>query len=173
MRAWSSILAISPSVLMPVAVPVLGSAAGLSGGAATVHGLASLGGGSVAAGGMGMAGGVGLLSATGVGAGAAAAALHGGRALTATELWGAALEAELMRLRVAVQLDLIYGETTSRPPVDVLDALREQAQVLRATLTEETGLNELKSSRVQQARSAVDLVCETIRWVERELRGRL
>ena len=61
-----------------VAAPAIGGAigtyAGLSGAAATSHGLALLGGGSLAAGGLGMAGGTVVLTAAGVGLGGAAGA---------------------------------------------------------------------------------------------------
>ncbi len=48
---------------------VIGSMSGLSGAAATSHGLAWLGGGSIASGGLGMAGGTAVVTATGVGLG--------------------------------------------------------------------------------------------------------
>ena len=61
-----------------VAAPAIGGAigtyAGLSGAAATSHGLALLGGGSLAAGGLGMAGGTAVVTAAGVGLGGAAGA---------------------------------------------------------------------------------------------------
>jgi pimeloyl-ACP methyl ester carboxylesterase len=61
-----------------VAAPAIGGAlgayAGLSGAAATSHGLALLGGGSLAAGGFGMAGGTAVVTAAGVGLGGASGA---------------------------------------------------------------------------------------------------
>lgn len=61
-----------------VAAPAIGGAvgawAGLSGAAATSHGLALLGGGSLAAGGFGMAGGTAVITAAGAGLGSASGA---------------------------------------------------------------------------------------------------
>ncbi|HAS08934.1 MAG TPA: DUF726 domain-containing protein [Acidimicrobiaceae bacterium] len=83
-KRFSSIAAMSVAgvgVVGPmafVAAPAIGGAigawAGLSGAAATSHGLALLGFGSVAAGGLGMAGGTAVVTAAGVGLGGAAGA---------------------------------------------------------------------------------------------------
>lgn len=62
------------AVAAPAVGGAVGSFTGLSGAAATSHGLALLGGGSLAAGGFGMAGGVAVVSAVGAGLGGAAGA---------------------------------------------------------------------------------------------------
>jgi hypothetical protein len=67
-------LALVSVVLTPAGAAALGGVgAGLTGAAATAHGLALLGGGSIAAGGLGMAGGLWVLGAAGVAGGALAA----------------------------------------------------------------------------------------------------
>ncbi len=61
-------------VAAPAIGGAIGASAGLSGAAATSHGLALLGFGSVAAGGLGMAGGTAVVTAAGAGLGGAAGA---------------------------------------------------------------------------------------------------
>lgn len=83
-KRYSTIAAVSVAGLAIVgplafvAAPAIGGAigayAGLSGAAATSHGLALLGGGAVAAGGYGMAGGTAVVAAAGAGLGAASGA---------------------------------------------------------------------------------------------------
>jgi pimeloyl-ACP methyl ester carboxylesterase len=61
-------------VAAPAIGGAIGTASGLSGAAASSHGLALLGGGSIAAGGLGMAGGTVVVTAAGVGLGGASGA---------------------------------------------------------------------------------------------------
>lgn len=83
-RRWSTIAAASVAglavvgplafVAAPAIGGAIGAATGLSGAAATSHGLALLGGGAVAAGGYGMAGGTAVVTAVGAGLGSASGA---------------------------------------------------------------------------------------------------
>lgn len=69
-----SVVAPAAAVAAPAVGGAIGTFTGLSGAAATSHGLALLGGGSLAAGGLGMAGGATVVTAVGAGLGGAAGA---------------------------------------------------------------------------------------------------
>lgn len=81
MTRLTTVAVLSTAVISPVAfaaAPAIGGAAGsltgLSGAAATSHGLAMFGGGSLAAGGLGMAGGTAVITAVGASLGGAVGA---------------------------------------------------------------------------------------------------
>lgn len=81
----------------PVIASAIGAAAGLTGAAATAHGLALLGGGSLAMGGAGMAGGLYLV--TGTAAAVGGVATSGGAFLL--QLGAANAKVELAKLQVS------------------------------------------------------------------------
>lgn len=138
----------------------MGSVAGLSGAAATVHGLALLGGGSLAGGGTGMAGGMWLVSGLGVGAGAMAARVG--------QLGERALSIELEKLRVTFRLGLLCDPQGGAVAAQMIEGLRQQAEACKATLADERLLNDRKAPRVREIETKMTGLQDTLRWMERE-----
>lgn len=99
----------------PALGTAIGGAAGLSGAAATAHGLALLGGGTLATGGFGMAGGMWLVA----GAGATVGVLGGSTSALFYELGAAETLAELVKLQVTFRVAVPRGpERSDQGPGD-------------------------------------------------------
>ncbi len=151
-------------LLAPLLGTALGAAAGLSGAAATSHGLALLGGGSLAAGGAGVAGGMWMV--TGVGAAAGFAAVGGSSALL--ELGAAQTRAELTRLQVTFKMTLLAGQVDTVKAQHVMTQLQDQADMIRERLEEECRLNDENSARIKDLKEQVVAIEESIGWMESE-----
>ncbi len=139
------ILASGAWILAPAIGTALGTAAGLSGAAATAHGLALLGGGSLAAGGAGMAGGLWIV--TGVGAAVGVTAGGAGQALK--ELGAAQVRVELIKLQMSYKLDVIHGQAHIHKARSVIAELDKSRAELEQALAEERLLNDRNAARVR------------------------
>ncbi|WP_087560551.1 hypothetical protein [Rhodococcus sp. NCIMB 12038] len=108
----------------PAIGAAIGSAAGLTGAAATSAGLATLGGGAIAAGGFGIAGGTALVTGLGgiAGAGVAAAGARW------TPWTTGQVVAEAMRLDLIARCVLIEGENRDEKQRRVVQSLQERLE---------------------------------------------
>jgi hypothetical protein len=146
----------------PAVGTALGSAAGLSGAAATSHGLALLGGGSLASGGMGMSGGLWMVTsaaaATGGSLSNAGLALH--------RMGAKQYRHELVKLQVSY--DLLLSKNTEHTPVAqaVSAQLATQVTELTSQLDEERELNDANSQRVRELADKLRAVKAAINWTE-------
>lgn len=150
--------------LAPAIGTALGSAAGLSGAAATSHGLALLGGGSLAAGGAGMAGGVTLV--TGV-AGATGGTLLGGGTLM-MELGAARTKVELIKLQVAYRLDVLVLQGDLAKAQSVILGLQARRTEIEQHLREERKLNDQNAQRLKDLDALVTALTDAIDWMKDE-----
>jgi hypothetical protein len=158
----AAVIAAGGWLAAPLIAGALGSAAGLTGAAATAHGLALLGGGSLAAGGMGMAGGMWMVAATGAAAGLAGAG--GARAMF--ELGVAQTRTELVKLQVVYKVTLLTRQVEELKAQKVVGALQQRAHELDDVLSEERLLNDTNSRRVKDLAEKLEAVEETIRWMQ-------
>lgn len=148
----------------PLLGAALGAGAGLSGAAATAHGLALLGGGSLAAGGAGMAGGMWLVA----GAGAAAGLIAGGGGTALYQLGSATARGELIKLQITFKLGVIDTQRDMVKAQEIIANLAAQADETRALLDEERHLNETNAKRVSELETTLEDIEQTIDWMERE-----
>lgn len=142
----------------PLIGAAIGSAAGLSGAAATSAGLATLGGGSIAAGGFGVAGGTALITSVSavVGAGAGAA---GGRLVG----WSSGqVVAETVRLHLVTAMVLIGTQHDDEKARRVVQGL--QARLVEVTASISTLGDRLRSLTEDNARLTAE---------NKQLRGEL
>ncbi len=146
------LLASGAWVFAPAIGTALGAAAGLSGAAATAHGLALLGGGSLAAGGAGMAGGLWIV--TGVGAALGAAAGGTGHALK--ELGAAQVRVELIKLQMSYKLDVIHGQAHLHKAQSVIAELDKSRAQLEQDLAEERLLNDRNAARIRDIEAILE-----------------
>ena len=158
------VIGIGGYALAPILAASIGSAAGLTGAAATSYGLAVLGGGSLAAGGAGMAGGLWLV--TGVGAAAGVIGGSGGAALY--RMGAAQARAELVRLQVTFKMTVLAQQVDNLKAQAVIKSLDSQLKELTASLEEERKLNDKNSKRVADLESKVTALEESLEWVRSE-----
>jgi hypothetical protein len=161
----AAILAVGGWMAAPAIAAYLGGAAGLTGAAATAHGLALLGGGTLAAGGFGMAGG--MLVVTGAGAVLGGVAGAGGRLLF--QLGAAAASAELVKLQVTFKAVLLQGQADIKKAQAVIKSLYERERELDEILTEERKLNQENAKRVKEVEKIIEAVIRSRGWMEEEL----
>lgn len=148
----------------PVIGTALGSAAGLSGAAATAHGLALLGGGSLAAGGAGMAGGVWLVT----GVGTALGTLGGIHTRAMMEVGAATLRMELVKLQVSYREQILQTQLHTKKAQEIVRSLAERRDEMTALLAEERELNESNSARLKDMEAKVTALEDAVAWMERE-----
>lgn len=142
----------------------LGAAAGLSGAAATAHGLALLGGGSLVAGGAGVAGGMWLIAGTGAAVGAAV----GGGGMTLYQLGAATATRELIKLQVTFKLAILQGEADTIKAQTVISELHTQFERTRTALEEALLVNDSNSRRVKDLESTMTALENAIEWMRAE-----
>jgi hypothetical protein len=150
-------------VFAPIIAGSLGAAAGLSGAAATAHGLALLGGGSLAMGGAGMAGGTWLV--TGVGAALGGTALGGGRLLF--ELGAAHARVELIKLQISYKMSVLENQAQLAKSQAVITKLVEEKQNLAETLADERYLNEENAQRLKDLEATITAIENAITWMQK------
>ena len=151
----------------PAIGAALGSAAGLTGAAATAHGLALLGGGSLAAGGAGMAGGMWLVAGT-----ATTVGLVGGSGSALLfELGAAETRGELVKLQVTFRIAVLGSQADMLKAQQAIQALVEHESELARALQRERGLNDENSTRVEALAEKLDDVIKAREWMEQELAG--
>lgn len=148
--------------LAPVIGTALGAGAGLSGAAATAHGLALLGGGSLAAGGSGMAGGMFLVT----GAGAAVGAVGGGGSAFLLGVGAAQARLEVVRLQVTYRMTMLDQQISSVKAASVVEKLQTELDALEKTLLEERELNDENSRRLDDLESKIASTRTAVRWME-------
>ena len=151
-------------VAAPVIAGAIGTAAGLSGAAATNFGLALLGGGSLAAGGSGMAGGMAVV--TGVGAAAGFTGVSG--AALMMELGAVRSRAELIKLQVAYKEVLLHNQTDIAKAQSVMKDLVRQLDELRDQLEIERTLNDRNAHRVKELEKTVEAVEHSLGWMKKQ-----
>lgn len=140
----------------------IGAAAGLSGAAATAHGLAILGGGSLAIGGLGMAGGMWMVAGTGAVVGGLLAG--GSQALLAMGAQSA--REELIKLQVNFREVVIRGQTAGRKAQEVIASLEQRQREIEQRLLEEREMNESNSRRVKDIEATLKALEDSIRWMK-------
>ena len=148
--------------LAPIIGTALGTGAGLSGAAATAHGLALLGGGSLAAGGSGMAGGMFLVTGTGVAAGA----VGGGGSAFLYGIGAKQAQLEVVRLQVTYRMTMLDRQISSMKAAAVVERLQGQLRALEETLTEERELNDRNSRRLDDLEATIKVTKTAVRWME-------
>lgn len=151
-------------LVAPAIATAIGSAAGLSGAAATAHGLALLGGGTLAAGGAGMAGGMWLVATAGAGVGLVGGA--GGAMLV--QLGAAEVRQELIKLQTGFSVAVLRTQADARAATEVIDGLRDRQSELESLLDMERELNDSNSKRVKSLEEKLADIATTIEWMEDE-----
>lgn len=149
-------------VFAPAIGTALGTAAGLSGAAATAHGLALLGGGSLAAGGAGMAGGLWIVT----GVGAAVGATAGGVGHTLKELGAAQVRVELVKLQISYKLEVIHGQAHIHKAQSVIAELDKSRTQIEQDLAEERVLNDRNAKRVREIEEILDALDNAKQFVK-------
>ncbi len=146
----------------PLIGGAIGTAAGLSGAAATAHGLAILGGGSLAIGGMGMAGGMWIV--TGVAAAVGGGVLGGGTFLL--NLGAAQAKVELVKLQMNYKLVLLENQVQRAKTQEVIRGLTAQRAAIAAELAFERELNEKNSARLKNMEETLRAVEDALGWIK-------
>ena len=147
-------------ILGPAIGGLLGTAAGLSGAAATSFGLALLGGGSLAAGGMGMAGGMWLI--TGV---SAAIGMVGTTATTMlSEMSTANVVQELIKLQITY--DVLDAGKDTKTHDKYIYGLVNQKNQLEGKLKTELTLNDEDSENIKSLKAKIESFERTIKWMK-------
>jgi len=157
------VLAAGGWIAAPAIGTALGSAAGLSGAAATAHGLALLGGGSLAMGGAGMAGGA--MAVTGFSAFAGCAALGGGSLLV--QLGAANAQLELVKLQTTFKVVILGTQTQLAKTQKIIARLTEELAELATQLRAERELNESNSARLEELEATVRALEVALEWIRR------
>ncbi len=159
-------------LLAPLIGTAVGTAAGLSGAAATSHGLAILGGGSLAIGGMGMAGGMWVVT----GAGAALGLLGSKAALGLLEIDGVPLlleietnrfKIELVKLQVYYKEVLLADRKHLAESRDVIASLTQLQDKIMQQLERERELNEKNAQRVKDIEAKLEVLENALKWMKK------
>ena len=148
----------------PAIASALGAAAGLSGAAATAHGLALLGGGTLAAGGAGMAGGLYLVTGTAIAVGGTA--MGGGAFLV--QLGAAGAKAELVKLQTSYREVLLHNQSQTKKAAEAIRALEKDRREVQDTLEKERELNEKNAARLKDLEATVEALDNAIEWMKNE-----
>jgi len=142
----------------PLLGGALGSAAGLSGAAATSHGLALLGG-------MGgthtMAAGTWIVAQ----AGAAAGAVGGPLGTSMYELGAARTQAELVKLQVAAKLILVDLQQSDQAAREVAERLGERLSEIEAVIEHQLDRNDPASSRIGELQAEAASFEDARSWI--------
>lgn len=160
----AAVLAAGGWVAAPLIGTALGGSAGLTGAAATAHGLALLGGGTLAAGGAGMAGGMWMVA----GAGATVGLLSGAGGTMLVQFGAAEVRQELIKLQTGFSVAILRTQTDTKLATEVIDGLRERQVELEKLLVVERELNDSNSKRVKALEEKLDDVVSSITWMEEE-----
>ncbi len=150
--------------LAPAIGTAIGGAAGLSGAAATAHGLAILGGGSLAIGGAGMAGGMWLIT----GAGAAAGLLGAAGSTALMQLGAATVKVELMKLQVSFKENVLRDQVELKKSQEVVKQLVSRQGEIEKALSEERKLNDRNSGRLKELEAKVTALEDAIEWMKEQ-----
>lgn len=148
----------------PLIGGAIGVAAGLSGAAATAHGLAILGGGSLAIGGLGMAGGMGVVT----GSATAIAVLGAGGSQFLLQLGAANAKIELIKLQVNYKEVVLGTQTQVKKVQEVIKKLIKQRDKIKNQLEEERKLNEENSNRIQEIKATLMALEDSIKWMGKQ-----
>lgn len=148
----------------PAIASALGTAAGLSGAAATAHGLALLGGGTLAAGGAGMAGGLYLVTGTAIAVGGTA--MGGGAFLV--QLGAAGAKAELVKLQTSYREVLLHNQMHTKKAGEAIRSLETDRRDVQKTLEQERDLNEKNAARLKDLEATVEALGNAIKWMKNE-----
>lgn len=159
-------LAIAPIawVAAPLIGGAIGVAAGLSGAAATAHGLAILGGGSLAIGGLGMAGGMWIVT----GAATGIAVLSAGGSQFLLQIGAANAKIELIKLQVNYKEVVLGTQTQVKKAQEVIKKLIKQRDEIKNQLEEERKLNEENSNRIQEIETTLMALEDSIKWMGKQ-----
>jgi hypothetical protein len=142
-------------------VPVIGAAAGLSGAAATAHGLAVLGGGSLASGGFGMAGGTAVIA----GVGSVAGLGLGGSAVRYRQLGTRSAREEIVRLQVLFRLVLLACQTDTLKAQEAMRRVRGRIADLEAELADARLVNDANSDRIKGLTELLRALEDSLQWM--------
>ncbi len=171
-RAWrkialfgiSGVIALGTGgfLLAPLIGTTIGMAAGLSGAAATSHGLAILGGGSLAIGGMGMAGGMWVVAGTG----ATIGLLSAGGVPLLLEIGAATAKIEIIKLQVRYKEVLLANQMHLAKSQEVIVSLAQQRDAIARRLDQERELNEKNAQRVQDIEEKLEVLENALKWMK-------
>lgn len=150
-------------VFAPAIGTALGTAAGLSGAAATSHGLAVLGGGSLAIGGYGMAGGMWLITGAGALAGISPASVK-----FLIELGSARAKLEIIKLQVSYKEIILDNQKETKQSLKIEESLREKEKEIELKIEEELQYNEKASVRIKDMEAVRDALKDCIKWIGKE-----
>ena len=148
----------------PAIGTALGTGAGLSGAAATAHGLALLGGGTLAAGGAGMAGGMWLVATAGAGVGL----LGGAGSAMLVQLGAAEVRQELIKLQTGFSVANLRTQADAKTAAEVIDGLRSRQTEIQDLLKVEREMNEANSKRIKSLEEKLVDITSSIEWMEDE-----
>ncbi len=151
-------------MLAPAIGTAIGASAGLSGAAATAHGLALLGGGTLAAGGSGMAGGMWLV-ATG---GATVGLVGGGGSTLLYQLGAGEVRSELIKLQVTFRVAILATQADVAHAATVIEGLKATQAELDRALALERDLNDENSERVKSVEEKLLALSRTIEWMDEQ-----
>ncbi len=155
-----------------MAAPALGAAigtgAGLSGAAATSHGLAILGG-------MGGATASGTLTTGGMWFVGQSAAVAGGLSASMGsvlyDMGAANAQREIIKLQVTYKLILLDLQRNSAAALEVTTSLNERLQELESRLEEERGLNDPESDRITDLEATAEALEHAQSWMAGNIAG--
>lgn len=150
-------------LVAPIVGGAIGVATGLSGAAATAHGLAILGGGSLALGGAGMAGGMWLAT----GAGAAIGVLATGGSTFLLQLGAATARIELIKLQVSYKEVILGTQMELKKAQEVIVSLTQQRDEIIQQIEQERRLNEANSARLKDMEETLEALEDSLEWMRR------
>jgi hypothetical protein len=160
----TAVLALGGWVAAPAIGTAIGSATGLSGAAATAHGLAILGGGSLALGGSGMAGGMWLVT----GAGAAFGLLGGGGSTLLLQLGAAGAKLELTKLQVSYKEVVLNNQMQTKKAQEVIKNLGRDRDKILEQLKMEKELNDKNAKRLKEMEETVKAIEKAMDWMKKK-----
>lgn len=150
--------------LAPVLGTAIGTSAGLTGAAATAHGLALLGGGTLAAGGAGMAGGMWLVAS----AGAAVGLVSGAGSTLLYQLGAAEVRSELIKLQVTFRVAVLRTQGDLARAATMTEGLRATLGEMQDALATERALNDENSERVKTLEEKIEAISRSIEWMDEQ-----
>ena len=152
-------------LVAPAVGAALGSAAGLSGAAATSYGLGLLGGVAGATPGAMTAGGMWLVAHVGATAGAVA----GSAGLALYEMGASAAQDEIIKLQVTYKMIVVDLQHNDAVALDLLGSVEERLAILEGALQDELEFSDPGSDRVANMTATANSLRTAERWMDDKL----
>ncbi len=150
-------------LMAPAIGTAIGTAAGLSGAAATSHGLAILGGGALSISGWGMAGGMWVVTGAG---GFIGASILGGSPLL-LQLGAAQARVEILKLQVTYKTVFVVNQAHHYMIEKSIDKLVNMKKEIMKELVKEENLNDKSSKRIKDIKETLDTLNNAIDWMRK------